>query len=114
MADAAGPQNLLDSLEQPSAVLQHDAVELLALGLVDSAGLQRFQVQPDGCDRRFQFVGDGVNEGVLLLVAADFADQEKRIQHHAHNQQHQQEHAQDQQNPGAPGGKEPAYVEQDD
>ena len=82
-AHAAGAQDLLDGGEQPVAVLQHDAVELLALGLVDGARLQGFQIQADGRDRSFQLVGDGVDERVVLFVAADFAHQKDGVEHDA-------------------------------
>ncbi len=97
-AHAAGAQHLLDGGQQPVAVVQHDAVELLALGLVHGAGLQGFQIQADGGDGSFQFVGDGVDEGVVLLVAADFAHQKDGIQHDAaadHQHQQDPEHQQD-------------------
>ncbi len=82
-SDAAGAQHLFDGGQQPVAVLHHGAVELLALGFVDGAGLQRFQVQPDGRDRSLQLVRDGVDEGVVLFVAPDLADQKRGVQHHA-------------------------------
>ena len=82
-ADAAGAQHLLDRVQQPVAVLEHDPVELAPLGLVELAGLERLQVEPDRRHRRLQLVGDGVDEGVVLLVAADLAHQEDGVEHDA-------------------------------
>ena len=82
-AGAAGAQHLIDRVQQPVAVLEHDAVELAPLVLVELARLQRLQVQADRRDRRLQLVGDGVDEGVVLLVAADLAHQEDRVQDEA-------------------------------
>ena len=70
-------RHLLDGGEQPVAVMQHDAVKLLPLALIHGARLQRFQIQPDRRDRRFQFVGDGIDEGIMLFIAADFAHQKE-------------------------------------
>ncbi len=91
VTDAAGAQDLFDGRQQAVAILQHDAVELLALGFIHRARLQRFEIQPDGGDRSFQFMCDGVDEGVVLLIAADFADQEDGIQHDAADDHRQQQ-----------------------
>ena len=64
-------QDLVDGVMQPRGVGQHDVVELPPLLLVHLACLQRFEIQPDRRDRRLQLVGDGVDEGVVLLVAPD-------------------------------------------
>ena len=60
-----------------------DAVELAPLLVVEGAALQRLDVQADARDGGLELVRDGVQEGVLALVAADFADEEDGIQHHA-------------------------------
>ena len=67
--EMAGAQDLLDGAEQAVAVVEHGAIELLALGLVDGPGLQGFQIQADGGDRGLQLVRDRVDEGVVLGVA---------------------------------------------
>jgi hypothetical protein len=36
--------------------------------------LERIEIEADGGDGGFELVGDGVKEGVLALVAADFAE----------------------------------------
>ena len=96
-AELAGPQHLFDGAEQPVAVLQHHAVELLALGLVDLTILQRLQVEPHRRDRRLQLVGDGVDERLVLLVAADLAHQEDGVEHDAGDDEGKDEDADDQQ-----------------
>ena len=59
----------------------HDGVELLALyGVEVGASLQGFQIQPDAGDGGFELVRDGVEEGVLALVAADLADEEDGVE----------------------------------
>ena len=68
---------------QAVGVVEHEPVELAALRLVHLAALQRLQVEADGSDRRLQFVGDGVDEAVVLLVAADFAHQKNRVENDA-------------------------------
>ena len=79
-AEFAGLEDLLDGAEQAVGVGEHDLVELLALGFGDVAALKGFEVEADGGDGSFELVGDGVEEGVLALVAADFADQEDGVE----------------------------------
>ena len=47
------------------------------------ARLQRFQVKPDRCDRSLEFMRDGVDEAVVLFAAANFANEEDRVEHEA-------------------------------
>src|ERR1017187_2480061 len=70
-ADAARPQHLLDGSQQSLAILYHYAIELLALVFVHRSRLQRFQIETDGGDGGFQLVRDGVDEGIVLRVAAN-------------------------------------------
>ena len=86
-------------------------VELLALGLIDGARLQSFQIQPDGRDRSLQLVGDGIDEGVVLFVAADFAHQKDGVEHDAATDHQHQQDAQNQQDAVPPVQQEPADVE---
>ncbi len=66
--------------EQAVAVFQHDPVKLFSLLFIHAARLQRFQVKPDGSDRRLQLMRDSVDEGIVLFITPDFAHQENRIQ----------------------------------
>jgi hypothetical protein len=109
----AGPQHLLDGVQQPVAVVEHDAVELLPPGVVEVARLQGLEVEPDGSDRRLELVGDRVDERVVLLVAADLADQKDRVQHHAGDDQQEEDHPQHRQQPHPPVQHDPADVEGD-
>src|SRR5208283_2296108 len=79
-AEFAGLENLLDGGEETVGVCQHDLVELLALGFGDFVALQGLEVEAEGCDGGLELVGDGVEEGVLALVAADLADQEDGVE----------------------------------
>ena len=56
------------------------------------------QVEPDRRDGRLQLVRDGVDERVVLFVAADLAHQKDGVQHDAADDHGQQQHAQEQQN----------------
>ena len=100
-------------MQQPIAVLEHDPVELAAPFGVQFARLQCLQVEPNRGHRRLQFVGDGVQEGVLLFIPADLADQKNRVQHHAGDDQQEQDDAQDRQDPHPPVEDDPADVEGD-
>ena len=107
-AEAAGAQDLLDGGEQTVAIVQHDAVELVALGVVDGAGLEGLEVEADGGDGSLQLMGDGVDEGVVLFVAADFPHQKDGVEHDAADDHEHEQHAQDQQESGAPVRAEPS------
>src|ERR1700730_11702052 len=80
--DSAGPQQLLDGRQQTVAVLDHGAIELLALWLLRGACLQRLEIKTDGGDRCLQFVRCGIDEGVMLLVAPYFTNQKGCVQHY--------------------------------
>ena len=93
--DPPGPQDLLDGLQQTIAVLQHDAVEVLALGFIDRTGLEGFQIQPDGRDRSLQFVGHGIDERILLLISPDLPYQKESVYHDAADQHRAQQDSQE-------------------
>jgi len=79
LAELAGLEDGFYSGEEAVAVLAHDGVEALALLLVAGMALQGFEVEADAGDGGFEFVGDGFEEGVLALIATDFADQEDGV-----------------------------------
>ncbi len=95
LAGDAGLQHLLDGLLQPIGIGQHDAVELAALRLGDLARLQRLEIQANRRDRRLQLVGDGVDERVVLVVAAHFAHEKHRVDNDAGDDQDERENAED-------------------
>ena len=74
LAQLTGFENLLHGGEETVGVRQHDFVELLALGFLKRTSLEGFEVEADARDGGFELVGDGVEEGVLTLVAADLAN----------------------------------------
>jgi hypothetical protein len=104
---------LLDRVQQPIAVLEHDPVELAALVGVELTRLQRLEIEPNRGDRRLQFMGDGVQEGIVLLVPPDLPDQENRVEDHAGDDQQKQDDAQDRQDPHPPVEDNPADIERD-
>ena len=83
MPGAAGAQDLLDGAEQAVTVVEHGAIELLALGLLDGAGLQGFQVQADGGDRGLQLMRDRVDKRVVLGVAPNLAHQKGGVENYS-------------------------------
>src|ERR1700720_3828650 len=70
-------------MQQALRIEQHQLVELAPLRFSDFESLQSLKVEPDGRDRRFQFMGDRVDETVMLLVAANFTDKKNRIEDEA-------------------------------
>jgi hypothetical protein len=101
LAKFAGLQDLLDGAQQAVGVGEHDLVELLALSLFDGAALQGFEIEADACDGGLQLVGDGVEEGVLALVAADLADEEDGVEDDARDQQSEEDEAENGKGDGA-------------
>src|ERR1700681_963718 len=64
-------QNLFDGVEEAVGIKQHQLVEVAPLFLAYFASLQGLQIKPDGGNRSFQFMRDGIDKAVMLLVAAD-------------------------------------------
>ena len=116
---AAGAQfaSLEDHLyggEEAVGVGEHDLVEVLALGFRDVAALERFEVEADGGDGSLELVGDGVEERVLALVAADLADQEDGVEDDSGDEQAEQDNADDEQGEAAFVEDDPGDVEGDE
>ena len=86
-------QHLLHRSQQAADVFQHDAIELLPLLVLDRARLQGLKVELDGGDWRLQFVGDRVDEAVVLLAAPDLADQEDGVERERGDQNAEQNDA---------------------
>jgi hypothetical protein len=80
LSQVTGSQYLLHGIDQTVGILQHDAVETLALRFIQVARLQRFQVKTDGGDRRLQFMSDSIDKAVMLFAAAHLAHQKYRVQ----------------------------------
>src|SRR4029077_12736846 len=77
------------------------------------AMLQGLQIEPDGSDGSLQFVGDGIDEAVVLLVAANFTHQETGVHDKPGDQQGKENYAQEKQDPFAPVEDDPADIEPD-
>ncbi len=112
-AGLAGAQHLLDGVQEPVAVFQHDRVELAPLRLRQRrfAGQECFQMEPNGRHGRLEFMRDGVDERIVLFVPPDFADQEGGVQNQAGDDGGEDEHAEDQGRDLPPGHDHPADVQ---
>ena len=110
---AAGPQHLVDRVQQPIAVLQHDAVELATFVLVEVSRLERLQIEANRRHGRLQLVGDRVDERVVLLVAADLADQKDGVEHEAGDDDQEEDQAEEGQDAFLPVDHQPADVQRD-
>jgi len=113
-AEFAGLEDLLDGGEETVGVGQHDLVELLLLFLGDGVALEGFEVEADAGDGGLELVGDGVEEGVLALVAADFADQEDGVEDDSGGEQAEENEAKDYQGKAALVEDDPGDVEDDE
>ena len=92
---------------------QHQIIKLLALRFVHFTALHGFQVQADGSDGSFQFVGDRVDETAVLFVAADLAHQENGVEDHAGDDGEEKYHAEEEQHDFATVEDDPADVQGD-
>jgi hypothetical protein len=110
---APGVQDLLDGAQQTVAVGEHDVVELCAARRVHLARLEGFEVEADGGDGRLQLVRDGVDEGVVLLVAAYLADEEGGVEDEAGDDDGEEDDAEDEQRDLSPVEQNPADVERE-
>ena len=95
VAGAASSQHLFDCLREPVRVAQHDTVEFLPLRLGQFAPLQSFQMQADRCHGSLQFVGDCIDEAVMLLVAPDLPHQEDGVHDHAGDNEREEDQAEE-------------------
>lgn len=113
LTQLAGFKYLLDGGEEAVGVGEHDFVELLTLGLVDVAALESLEVEPHGGDGCFEFVSDGVEEGVLTLVPANLADEKDGVEHDSGDEHGEEDDAQDREGDGALVEDDPADIEGD-
>src|ERR1700692_4775570 len=70
-------------MQQALGIEQHQLVELPPLRFSYLESLQGLKVEPDGRDRRLQFMGNRVDETIMLLIAANFTDEKNRIEDEA-------------------------------
>lgn len=114
LAELAGFEHLLDGGEEAVGVGEHDLVELLSLLFGGGAALEGFEVEAGAGDGGFELVGDGVEEGVLALVAADLADEEDSVEGDAGDEESEEDDAEDGEDDGALVEEDPADVEGDE
>jgi len=86
LAELSCFEDLLDGGEETVGVGEHDLVELLFLFFRGRAALEGFEVEANAGNGGFEFMGDGVEEGVLTLVAPDFADQKDGVENNTGDQ----------------------------
>ena len=104
-------QNLLHCLGEAVSIAQHQAIKLLLLRFRQVAPLQGLEMQPNRSYGSFQFMGDGVDEAVVLLTAPEFTHQENRIHHHPGNDQREEDDAEKQQHAFPPVEDDPSNVQ---
>jgi hypothetical protein len=106
-------EHLLHGGKEAVGIGEHDLVELLPLGFGEFAALQGFEIEADGGDGGLEFVGDGVEEGVLALVAPHFTDQEDGVENNAGGEQGEDDNAQNQDRSLSLVQDDPAELERD-
>ncbi len=108
-----GEEHLLDEVEQAVAVFEHHVVELVTLVFVHAraARLEGLEVKPDRGHRCLQLVRDGVDERVVLLVAPDLANQERRVEDEARDDGGEYQAAEQEGDDFSKGEDHPSHVE---
>src|SRR6266498_3023377 len=79
LPQGASLQHLINGVMQPVGIREHDVVEATPLLVAQRARLQRLEIEADRRNRRLELVGDGVDEGVVLLVAAYLEHEEDGV-----------------------------------
>src|ERR1019366_3063634 len=100
-------QDLFDGPQQTVGIVEHDAVKGAPLGLVHVAALQGLEVETNGRQRCFQFVGDRIDKAVVLFIAANLAHQEAGIQNEAGGDGAEEDHAEENSDSGLPVQNDP-------
>ena len=95
LAGGARLQHLIDGAVQAVGVGEHHVIEPAPLLVAERARLQRLEIQTNRRDGRLQLVGDGVDEGVVFLVPADFQDEEHGVDDEARDDQAEGDDAED-------------------
>ena len=113
LAELAGLEDLLDGGQETIGVGAHDGVKLAALVFVDGSALEGLEIKTDACYWGFKLVGDGVEEGVLALVATNFADEKDGVEDETGDDDHTEDGAQDVVGETDFVGKDPGDVERD-
>src|SRR5919197_554410 len=80
VSGAACFQHLLNRTQQPVAIQQHESVKVTPLLFVYLSPLQGFQIESNRSDGSLQFVRNGIDEAIVLLVATNLAYQEDGVQ----------------------------------
>src|SRR5690349_20402853 len=93
MTHAPGEQYLFDSFRQSIAIGEHDVVERLPLLRVDVARLECREIKANRSERRLEFVGNRVDERVVLLIAANLANQKRRVDDQPEDEQVEEDDA---------------------
>src|SRR4029077_19394355 len=106
-------EDLFDGAEKAVSVFEHDAVEIVALRFIERAAIERFEIEANGGDRRFELVGDRVEEAILLFIAADFADKKDGVEHEAGDDEPEKDDAEDKRDDLTPVENDPTDVEGD-
>src|SRR5262245_11913759 len=115
VADRARLQYLVYRAVQPFRIRQHDIVETTPLLLAERSRLKGFEVQAYRRDRRLELVRHGVDEGVVLLVAANLENEKHGVDDQPGDDQPKRDDAEDEDTYAGPLGCDdnPADVQGD-
>src|SRR5208283_3569726 len=99
---------LFDDPHEALGIDQHELIKLLPPRLIYLATLQGFEIKTDGGDGSLQFVRDGVDEAVVLLVAPNLAHQKNGIEDEAGDNRAEEDDAEKDLDACAPVEDDPA------
>ena len=113
LAEFSGLEDLLDRGEEAVGVGAHDAVEVCTLLVADGTALEGVQIEADAGERGLELVGDGVEEAVLAVVAADLAEEEDGVEDDTGDQDAEEQDTQNVDRDACSVGGQPGDVERD-
>ena len=103
-------QYLLNGAKEPVGVFQHDPIEFMTPRFVELPAFQSLQVQANRSDGGLEFVGDRVEEAILLFISVDLANEENGVEDEARNDQSEKNDAEYQWNDLSPVEDDPRNV----
>src|SRR6267378_6851496 len=104
-------EHLLDRAKQPIGVFEHDAIEFAAFGFFELPAFESLQVQANGSDGGLQFVRDGVEKTILLLISANFAHEKNGVDHQTRDDEAEENDAENQRDDLTPVEDDPANID---
>ena len=107
-------QDFINRAHQTISVFEHEPVEVTALDFVNMGlTLEGLKMKANGGNGRLQFMSDGVDETVVLLIAPDLSDQKTGVEDEARGDCAEEDDPEKDANTFAPIEDDPAKADRD-